>query len=212
VPVDRLPGFADGWVSVQDWGAQRAAALLDAADGMRVLDACAAPGGKTAHLLESAAIDLLALDADAKRAARIGETLARLRLVAEVRAVDCRNVDAWWDGRPFQRILLDVPCSASGVVRRHADMRWLRRDSDIAGFVGQQREILNAVWPTLAPGGKMLYCTCSLFPEENGEQVAAFVKCHANAQRLPLEKSIELQLTPQADHDGFYYALLQKLG
>jgi 16S rRNA (cytosine967-C5)-methyltransferase len=211
-PVDRLPGFADGQVSVQDWGAQRAAALLDAGDGMRVLDACAAPGGKAAHLLESAAVQLLALDADAKRAERIGENLTRLGLTAEVRAIDCRDVDAWWDGRPFERILLDVPCSGSGVVRRHPDMRWLRRDSDIASFAGQQREILDAVWRTLAPDGKMLYCTCSLFPAENGEQIAAFVARHSDAQRLPLENAIELQLTPQADHDGFYYALLQKRG
>jgi 16S rRNA (cytosine967-C5)-methyltransferase len=211
-PVDQLPGFAEGQLSVQDWGAQRAAALLDAADGMRVLDACAAPGGKTAHLLERCAVDLLALDADAARAARITENLTRLGLQAEVRGVDCREVDAWWDGLPFQRILLDVPCSASGVVRRHPDIRWLRRDSDVATFAGQQREIADAVWRTLAADGKMLYCTCSLFPEENGEQVAAFVASHPDAQRLPVGHAIDLQLTPHAEHDGFYYALLQKRG
>jgi 16S rRNA (cytosine967-C5)-methyltransferase len=211
-PVDRLPGFAEGRVSVQDWGAQRAAALLDAGDGMRVLDACAAPGGKTAHLLERARLDLLALDADALRANRIGENLKRLGLAATVRAGDCRDPDNWWDGRPFDRILLDVPCSASGVVRRHPDIRWLRRDGDIKGFAARQAEIADAVWRTLAPGGKMLYCTCSLFAAENGEQLAAFAARHADAQRLPLDGAMEIQLTPQAEHDGFYYALLQKHG
>ena len=220
--VDKLPGFFDGRVSVQDWGAQRAAPLLDAQPGQRVLDACAAPGGKTTHLLELVDVDLLALDSEPQRAARIDENLSRLGLRAKVVAADCRAVDTWWDGRPFDRILADVPCSASGVVRRHPDIKWLRREQDLAGFARTQREILDALWRVLAPGGKMLYCTCSLFPQENAAQVDAFVHRHADAQRatLPLPEENEdrgstrdgshWQLTPQAEHDGFFYALLQK--
>lgn len=211
VPVERLPGFADGWVSVQDLGAQQAAPLLDARPGMRVLDACAAPGGKTAHLLERAELDLLALDADPKRAARIDDNLRRLGLAATVRVADCRELAAWWDGRPFDRILADVPCSASGVVRRHPDIKWLRRPEDVAGFVRTQAEILDALWQTLAPGGTMLYATCSLFPEENAGQVAAFVARHPDAQRLPTHgETLDWQLTPDAEQDGFYYARLAK--
>lgn len=211
--VDKLPGFFEGMVSVQDWGAQRAALLLDAQPGQRVLDACAAPGGKTAHLLEIADLDLIALDLEPLRAARIEENLRRLGLHAEVRVADCRVPQAWWDGRPFERILADVPCSASGVVRRHPDSKWLRRPDDIAGFARSQRKILMALWRMLAPGGKMLYCTCSLFPEENELQIADFLQCHADAQRLTPgggEEDGVQQLTPQATHDGFFYALLQK--
>lgn len=213
VAVDRLPGFAEGRVSVQDWGAQRAAPLLDARAGMRVLDACAAPGGKTAHLLERADLDLTALDAAADRAARITDTLARLDLAASVKTADCRQPDAWWDGKPFDRILADVPCSASGVVRRHPDIKWLRRPTDIAGFARTQAEILDVLWRVLAPGGKMLYATCSLFPEENGEQMAAFAARHGDARRLPTGEgnNNEWQLIPNVEHDGFYYALLEKL-
>lgn len=203
--VDALPGFAEGLVSVQDAGAQRAAPLLDAADGMRVLDACAAPGGKTAHLLELAALDLTALELDARRTRRITENLDRLGLVAKVCVADCRRVRDWWDGRPFDRILADVPCTASGVVRRHPDSKWLRREDDIARFARMQREILTALWPTLAAGGKLLYATCSVFPEENREQLAAFLASVPQASLLAEE-----QLLPQGDHDGFYYALLQK--
>jgi 16S rRNA (cytosine967-C5)-methyltransferase len=211
VGVDRLPGFADGQVSVQDWGAQRAAPLLDARPGMRVLDACAAPGGKTAHLLELADLDLLALDVDAARAVRIGDNMKRLGLSATVTAADCGDPDAWWDGRPFERILADVPCSASGVVRRHPDIKWLRRAGDIEGFAVRQRNIIDALWRVLAPGGKMLYASCSLFPQENGAQIDAFVARHQDAQRLPTdENKDEWQLLPNADHDGFYYALLAK--
>ncbi len=211
VPVERIPGFREGRVSVQDWGAQHAAALLDARDGMRVLDACAAPGGKSAHLLERADIDLTALEVDAVRAARIGETLDRLGLAATVRVADAARPRDWWDGRPFERILADVPCSASGVARRHPDIKWLRRSADVAGFARAQAAILDALWPTLAPGGKMLYCTCSVFPAENGEQVGAFVARHADARRLPTGGAAdELQLLPGPDHDGFYYALLRK--
>lgn len=212
-PVDVLPGFFDGMVSVQDDGAQRAARLLDARPGMRVLDACAAPGGKTAHLLELADLELTALDADARRLARVTENLTRLGLAAKLQTADCRETGAWWDGRPFERILADVPCSASGVVRRHPDAKWLRRESDIARFAAQQQEILEALWRVLAPGGKMLYCTCSVFDEENGQQAGAFAARHPDAQRLPTGgREHELQLNPNAEHDGFYYALFSKLG
>jgi len=211
VAVDRLPGFADGRVSVQDWGAQQAAPLLDARPGMRVLDACAAPGGKTAHLLELADVDLLALDVDGERMTRIGDNLRRLGLSATVMTADCADLAAWWDGRPFERILADVPCSASGVVRRHPDIKWLRRADDIEGFAGRQRDIIEALWRVLAPGGKMLYASCSLFPEENGAQIDAFVARHPDARRLPTDENRdEWQLLPNADHDGFYYALLAK--
>lgn len=214
VPVERIPGFAAGRVSVQDWGAQRAARLLDARDGMRVLDACAAPGGKTAHLLELADLDLTALELDAERARRIGENLDRLGLAATVKVADAGRPQDWWGGRPdsrFDRILADVPCSASGVARRHPDIKWLRRAEDVAGFARTQAAILDALWPLLAPGGTMLYCTCSVFAAENGEQVRAFAARHPDVRRLPTGgDEEELQLLPAATHDGFYYALLAK--
>lgn len=211
VPTERIPGFGEGRVSVQDWGAQRAAALLDARDGMRVLDACAAPGGKTAHLLELADLDLVALELDPGRARRIAENLDRLGLAATVKVADARQPQDWWDGRPFDRILADVPCSASGVARRHPDIKWLRRAADVAGFAQTQAAILDALWPLLAPGGKMLYCTCSVFPEENDGQVRAFAARRPDARRLPTGGAgPELQLLPAPEHDGFYYALLEK--
>ena len=214
VPVERIPGFGAGSCSVQDWGAQAAAGLLDVQDGMRVLDACAAPGGKAAHLLETAQLDLTALDADTLRAARITDNLRRLGLTATVKVADARAVDVWWDGRAYDRILADVPCSASGVVRRHPDAKWLRRESDIAGFASRQRTIVDALWRTLAPGGKMLYATCSVFREENARQVEAFIVRHADARCLPIPgtttSDAQLQHLPDAEHDGFYYALLQK--
>lgn len=214
VPVERLPGFTEGRVSVQDWGAQHAARLLDVRPGMRVLDACAAPGGKTGHLAELADLDLVALDAEASRTVRIGENLARLRLTAEVMVGDCRKPADWWAGRSFERILADVPCSAAGVVRRHPDIKWLRRPGDVDKFARTQAEILDALWPTLAPGGRMLYCTCSVFPRENARQVAAFASRHADAIRLPMVTTggdnNEWQLLPSAEHDGFFYALLEK--
>jgi len=210
VGVGQLPGFAQGWCSVQDLGAQHAAALLDVADGMRVLDACAAPGGKTAHILECADVSLTALEIDATRLARVDENLTRLGLAAQLLAADCRAVDAWWDGVPFDRILADVPCSASGVVRRHPDIKWLRRETDIAQFAATQAEILTALWRVLAPDGKLLYATCSVFPEENERQVAAFTARHADCLRLTLNGDAALQLLPRPEHDGFFYALLQK--
>ena len=205
VSVDVLPGFADGAVSVQDAGAQRAAELLAPAPGARVLDACAAPGGKTAHLLESVDLDLLALDIDAARCRRIDDTLHRLGLAAMVRAGDAAEVASWWDGRPFDAILADVPCSASGVVRRHPDMKALRRESDIRPLVRTQAALLDALWPLLKPGGKLLYATCSVFAEENAAQIDAFLFRQATATCLHRE-----QLLPGEDHDGFYYALLRK--
>lgn len=205
-PVDKLPGFFDGRLSVQDPGAQEAAKLLDLADGLRVLDACAAPGGKAAHMLETAAVELTALDNDASRLERVRENLDRLGLTAELKTADCRKPADWWDGRPFDRILADVPCSASGVVRRHPDIKWLRRDEDIAGFAATQAAILEALWRTLAPGGKLLYATCSVFPEENQNQVAAFFARHADCRLAAPHR----QLLPCAEHDGFFYALLQK--
>lgn len=218
LPVERIPGFAAGLCSVQDWGAQAAAVLLDVHDGMRVLDACAAPGGKAAHLLERASIDLTALDVDAPRAARISSNLKRLSLAASVKVADVRDVGVWWDRRHYDRILADVPCSASGVVRRHPDAKWLRRESDIAGFATTQAAIVDALWRTLAPGGKMLYATCSVFGEENGAQVEAFVGRHADARHLPTliatpvatTRDAQPQHLPDGEHDGFYYALLQK--
>ena len=213
VPVERLPGFRDALASVQDAGAQYAAPLLDARDGMRVLDACAAPGGKTMHLLELADIDLTALDNDPARLERVAQNLRRLKLSATLLLGDAAQPQAWWDGRPFQRILADVPCSASGVVRRHPDIKWLRRASDIAQFAAQQAVMLDALWRCLESGGKLLYVTCSLFAEENQDQIAAFLERHHDAEHLPLlERELhDGQLLPDKHHDGFYYALLSKI-
>jgi 16S rRNA (cytosine967-C5)-methyltransferase len=205
VPVDRLPGFMEGWVSVQDAGAQRAAELLDPAPGARVLDACAAPGGKTAHLLERADADVLALDIDGARARRIEDNLKRLRLSAKVRVADCLAVGAWWDARPFDAILADVPCSASGVARRHPDLKALRRESDVRKFSRAQAAILDALWPLLKSGGRFLYATCSVFVEENAAQTDAFLARRQDARRVRQE-----QWLPDDANDGFYYALFCK--
>src|SRR6185312_17161904 len=170
--VEKLPGFTEGAFSVQDPGAQLAAPLLDARDGMRVLDACAAPGGKTTHVLERADVTMTALDRDAARLARVRDNLTRLRLASDAVTVlegDACDPSAWWDGRAYDRILADVPCSASGIVRRHPDGKWLRRASDIAAFAARQDAILDALWPLVARGGLMLYVTCSVFREENDE-------------------------------------------
>ncbi|HEX5126886.1 MAG TPA: SAM-dependent methyltransferase, partial [Rhodocyclaceae bacterium] len=211
-PIATLPGFTEGLLSVQDWGAQQAAALLDLCDGQRVLDACAAPGGKTAHILESADVAVVALDVEKQRASRVSEQLVRLGLNAEVRTADCRAVNTWWDNRLFDRILADVPCSASGVARRHPDIKWLRRQNDVANFATIQRQILDALWPLLAPGGKMLYLTCSVFPEENSLQVARFAANRTDCRRVSFDDgSLERQWLPSPDHDGFFFALLEKL-
>ncbi len=193
VPVERLPGWSEGAVSVQDGAAQLAAPLLLGAGvppGARVLDACAAPGGKSAHLLERADLELWALDVDAARCERVRETLQRLRLPSadsqvQVLAADAADPAAWWDGRPFDAILLDAPCTASGIVRRHPDVRWLRRDSDVLALAAQQRRLLQALWPLLRPGGCLLYATCSVFRAEGAEVIDAFCAQHVDAQRLP---------------------------
>ncbi|WP_035383295.1 16S rRNA (cytosine(967)-C(5))-methyltransferase RsmB [Ferriphaselus sp. R-1] len=212
VGVDKLPGFFDGEVSVQDAGAQYAAPLLDAHTGMRVLDACAAPGGKSAHLLELADIQLTALDLDAERLQRVDENLRRLQLSANLKVGDAAHPADWWDGVPFDRILADVPCSATGVVRRHPDIKWLRRPADIAGFARQQAQILEALWHLLASGGKLLYATCSVMGEENRQVVQDFLRQHVDAHELPLRPDLPEsgQLLPGDRHDGFFYALLQK--
>ncbi|MEO8738651.1 MAG: 16S rRNA (cytosine(967)-C(5))-methyltransferase RsmB [Casimicrobiaceae bacterium] len=218
--VGALPGYDEGWFSVQDAGAQLAAPLLGVADGMRVLDACAAPGGKTTHLAELAELDLLALDSDPQRIERVAQNLARLNLQARVEIADAAELSAWWGGKAFDRILLDVPCTASGVVRRHPDGKWLRRESDVHAFGAQQQRLLDALWPGLAPGGRLLYTTCSIFAAENATQVAAFVARQPNASPVPLQfpagfDADQGQLLPapasaEHNHDGFFYALLQK--
>ena len=210
VAVDKLPNFNDGMVSVQDQGAQRAAHLLDLASGQRVLDACAAPGGKAAHILEAADVMLTALDKDEARLKRVAENFARLKVKGRLVTGDAATPQAWWDNKPYDRILADVPCSASGVVRRHPDIKWLRRPTDIAQFAASQRAILAALWRLLAPGGKLLYATCSLFHEENADVVTDFVASHPDAQCLPISDIPSGQLLPNADHDGFFYALLEK--
>ena len=210
VPVDRLPGFAAGEVSVQDAGAQRAAALLDLRPGQRVLDACAAPGGKSAHILESADVALTALDLDAARCADVVRNLERLGLAGEVRAADCSAPESWWDGAAFDRVLADVSCTASGVARRHPDIKWLRRPADVAAFAARQARILDALWRVLAPGGKLLYVTCSVFPEENGAVIDAFAARTPGALRAALADGGPAQWLPAPEHDGFFFSLLEK--
>ncbi len=212
VGVEKLPGFAEGQVSVQDAGAQTAALLLDVKNGMRVLDACAAPGGKTSHLLELADIELVSMDKDEARLARVRENLQRLGLAAQVVCGDAAQPKAWWDEKPFDRILADVPCSASGVVRRHPDIKWLRRPEDIDSFAAQQLQILGALWPLLSSGGKLLYATCSVFARENNQVVKAFLERHQDAHRIELSVPgmVDGQLLPNGEHDGFFYAMLHK--
>jgi 16S rRNA (cytosine967-C5)-methyltransferase len=225
-PVQQLPGFDEGEVSVQDAAAQRAAPLLvgDGANrlpsGARVLDACAAPGGKTAHLLELADLALLALDVDPLRLGRVQDTLNRLRLAAQLKAADARDVAAWWDGQPFDAVLLDAPCSGSGIVRRHPDVRWLRRPDDVVALARIQAELLDALWPLVKPGGRLLYVTCSVFRAEGERQIDAFLQ-RQPAQAARLDLASPGHLLPVSDnpadmsasgaaHDGFYYALIHK--
>lgn len=205
LPVERLPGFGEGQVSVQDLGAQRAAELLALEPGSRVLDACAAPGGKTAHLLETADLDLLALDLKPERCRKMAANLERLGLRAEIRVADCSRPERWWEGQPFDAVLADVPCTASGVARRFPDVKWLRRAEDTASFSAGQSAILEALWQVVKPGGKLLYATCSVFPEENSLQLARFT-----ARTPGSVLSHEEQLLPDQEHDGFYYGLLHK--
>ena len=218
IPVDALPGFSQGLVSVQDLSAQYAAALLDLSDGMRVLDACAAPGGKSAHILERAQVRLTAIDRDAQRLSRVASTFERLGLSGHLLCADASKPAGWWDGEAFDRILLDAPCTASGIVRRHPDIKWLRRPEDLQARALDQRHLLEALWRALAGGGKLLYATCSVFPEENQVQVSAFLEAHSEARLLPLSgiweapetENITGQILPDPWHDGFYYAPLQK--
>ncbi|KQO33639.1 16S rRNA (cytosine(967)-C(5))-methyltransferase RsmB [Pseudomonas chengduensis] len=217
--VTTLPGFKEGRVSVQDEAAQLAADLLELAPRQRVLDACSAPGGKTCHLLEvePGLSEVVAVDLEAKRLARVRENLERLQLDATLIAADGRDTGAWWDGQPFQRILLDAPCSATGVIRRHPDIKLTRKPEDIPALAQLQGELLDALWPTLAPGGILLYATCSVLPTENSETIAAFLARTPDAREIAIEGDFGLQpahgrqLLPQLDgHDGFYYAKLFK--
>lgn len=235
-PVHEIPGFGEGDLSVQDTAAQQAAPLLLGLHGpqdepwlrpgARVLDACAAPGGKTAHLLELADLEVVALDVDAQRLARVRDTLARLGLHATLCAADARDTERYAGGRPFEAILLDAPCSASGIVRRHPDVRWLRRATDVQALARLQAELLDRLWPLLAPGGRLLYCTCSVFRAEGEQQIDAFLQRQSQARRLPAPGHL-LPLPhngaqrgapspalradpPDARPDGFFYALLEK--
>lgn len=218
--VRSLPGFAEGWISVQDEAAQLAADLLDLAPGQRVLDACCAPGGKTCHILEVERdlAGVVAVDLEAKRLVRVRENLARLGLSAELIAADGRDTAAWWDGKPFQRILLDAPCSATGVIRRHPDIKLTRQPDDIAALAVLQGELLDALWPTLEVGGILLYATCSTLPTENTEVIEAFLARPSGARELDLATSAGIKqphgrqlLAQQGGHDGFYYAKLIKI-
>lgn len=209
LPVQRLPGYLEGEVSVQDAGAQRAARCLELANGHRVLDACAAPGGKAGHILESADVELTAVDIDPARAARIERNLQRLGLAARVEVADALQFAAA-PGPAFDRILADVPCSGSGVAGRHPDIKWLRREGDVCGFALRQTALLEALWRRLAPGGKLLYATCSVFPQENEAVTEAFIARHAQARRAALADGGPAQWLPSVEHDGFYYALIEK--
>ena len=224
-PVMQLPGFAQGDVSVQDAAAQLAAPLLIGAGlpaGARVLDACAAPGGKTAHLLELADLDVLAIDSDPARLPRMHDTLARLDLDARTVAADAADPASWWDGTPFDAILLDAPCSASGIVRRHPDVRWLRRSTDIPALAATQARLLDALWPLLKRGGRLLYCTCSVFKAEGQDVIDAFLQRQPDAgvaanppspgHLLPLPDNGAERSGPPgvAPPDGFYLALIEK--
>ena len=216
MPVDKIPGFAEGEVSVQDFGAQFAGYALDLERGQRVLDACCAPGGKTGQILELAEVDLVAVDNDATRIQRTQSNIDRLGLNASLLVGDAAKPDSWWDGKTFDRILADVPCTASGIVRRHVDIKWLRREADIASFAKQQSQILPSLWQLLAKGGKLLYVTCSIFHEENQRQIDNFLKTQTDASQIAVTSTLvgmslkNGQLQPSANYDGLFYALLQK--
>ncbi|MDZ5603188.1 16S rRNA (cytosine(967)-C(5))-methyltransferase RsmB [Pseudomonas sp. RP23018S] len=218
--VRSLPGFAEGWISVQDEAAQLSADLLDLAPAQRVLDACCAPGGKTCHLLEAepGLAQMVAIDLEAKRLVRVRENLDRLQLDAQLIACDARDTTSWWDGTPFQRILLDAPCSATGVIRRHPDIKLTRQPEDIPALASLQGELLDALWPTLDVGGMLLYATCSSLPTENTEVIAAFLARTPGARELDLATEAGLRqphgrqlLAQEGGHDGFYYAKLIKI-
>jgi len=208
LPVQQIPGFAEGLASVQDAAAQLAAPMLELQDGMRVLDACAAPGGKTCHMLECADVDMLAIDSDATRLTRITENLQRLQLRAELKTGDAALRD-WWDGQPFDRILADVPCTASGIVRRHPDIRWLRRKGDSTQLARLAQQILDNLWSMLKPGGKLLLVTCSYWPQESEAQAAAFAT-RTKAIRLPAPGQLQPANNSEQDQDALFYALFEK--
>jgi 16S rRNA (cytosine967-C5)-methyltransferase len=220
--VAQLPGFNSGRVSVQDAAGQWAALLLDVQSGDRVLDACAAPGGKTLHLLQSQPLldELIALELDETRAARIQQNLQRAVIKhpsVSIKIADSAVLDAWWDGKPFQRILLDVPCSVTGVIRRHPDIQLLRKESDIAALITQQSRLLRAIWQTLASGGELLYCTCSVLKQENEDQIVRFINEQEDAEELPMQVPTAMPckagvqiLTGSMQQDGFYYAKLRR--
>ena len=225
VPVNALPGFAQGHVSVQDAAAQWAAPLLlkdlqAAGAQLRLLDACAAPGGKTGHLLECApTAQVLALDVDPQRCERIQQNLERLQVQAQIVAADAADTSKWWDGQLFDGILLDAPCTASGIGRRHPDVRWLRRETDVAQLANIQAKLLKALWPLVKPGGRLLYCTCSVFKAEGETQIQTFVQHNTDALILPspghltpsnATSDVSLRDNVMGEHDGFYYALLEK--
>lgn len=215
IPVEKIPGFIEGEVSVQDFGAQLAAKLLDLKDGQVCLDACSAPGGKTGHMLEIADIELVSIDQQKERLYKVKENLERLQLHAHLKCADLLAIKSWWNDKLFDRILLDTPCSASGVVRRHVDIKWLRRPRDIEMFAKQQKIMLQAMWQLLKKGGKLLYATCSIFPDENQRVIDDFIKEHSDAKEVKWSvdskySKYENQLIPSENHDGFFYALFEK--
>ena len=219
--VTKLPGFEQGWISVQDGAAQQAARLLDCQPGDVVLDCCAAPGGKTCHILEQTPdiASMTAIDVEVSRLVRVEENLTRLGLTAQVIAADAADSKSWWQGQPFDRILLDAPCSGTGVIRRHPDIKWLRKASDIDALVILQQQILKEIWSLLKPGGTLLYATCSILPQENSEQVKLFIETNDDAELLSIDclgnkdkDTIGWQLLPgEKNMDGFYYAKLLKI-
>jgi 16S rRNA (cytosine967-C5)-methyltransferase len=216
--VERIPGFNSGQVSVQDASAQFAADLLDLQPGQRVLDMCAAPGGKTAHLLERSDVQVTAVDRDPQRLIRVDENLQRLRLSAHLIAGDGGEPARWWDGKPFHRILLDAPCSGTGVIRRHPDIKWLRREADVNGLQGQQLRLLKSAWSLLKPGGRLLYATCSLLRAEGDEMIERLSLLADHVESLPIDAAWGeatakgRRIAPGESRDGFYYALLRKTG